>query len=252
MIVEDLHWSDESTRNLLTYAMRVARDVPLLLVGTYRTDDITRRHPLRPFLAEAARLPSTDTVELDRLETAHVAQLLAELLESRPPPGMVHDVYGRCGGNPFLVEEVIAAGVDGRSGRLPRRLQDILLARTSSLSPQAAEVLSIAAVGGPRIDDGCCGTCARWRPRRSTPHCGSCSTATFSNLTPTTAATSSVTPSPPRPCTTKPSRASGCASTPPSPAPSATIPTWPPPVEHSPRSSAPGTGTEPAIAPRRS
>ena len=153
VIVEDLHWSDASTRNLLTYTMRVARDVPLLLVGTYRTDDITRRHPLRPFLAEVARLPSTDTVELDRLETADVAQLLAELLESRPPPGMVHDVYGRCGGNPFLVEEVIAAGVDGHSGRLPRRLQDILLARTSSLSPQAAEVLSIAAVGGPRIDD---------------------------------------------------------------------------------------------------
>ena len=67
---------------------------------------------------------------------------------------MVDDVYGRCGGNPFLVEEVIAAGVDGRSGRLPPRLQDILLARTSSLSPQAAEVLSIAAVGGARIDDG--------------------------------------------------------------------------------------------------
>ena len=154
VIVEDLHWSDASTRNLLMYAMRVARDVPLLLVGTYRTDDITRRHPLRPFLAEAARLPSTDAVELDRLETAGVAQLLAELLERSPPPGMVDDVYGRCGGNPFLVEEVVAAGVDGRSGRLPRRLQDILLARTISVSPQAAEVLSIAAVGGPRIDDG--------------------------------------------------------------------------------------------------
>ena len=111
VIVEDLHWSDASTRNLLMYAMRVARDVPLLLVGTYRTDDLTRRHPLRSFLAEVARLPSTDTVELDRLETAGVAQLLAELLEGKAPPGMVDDVYGRCGGNPFLVEEVIAAGV---------------------------------------------------------------------------------------------------------------------------------------------
>ena len=56
VLVEDLHWSDESTRNLLMYTMRAARDFPLLVVGTYRTDDLTRRHPLRPFLAEATRL----------------------------------------------------------------------------------------------------------------------------------------------------------------------------------------------------
>ena len=55
VIIEDLHWSDVSTRNLLMYVMRAVRDVPLLLVGSYRIDDITRRHPLRPFLAEAAR-----------------------------------------------------------------------------------------------------------------------------------------------------------------------------------------------------
>jgi DNA-binding CsgD family transcriptional regulator len=154
VIVEDLHWSDASTRNLLMYAMRAARDIPLLLVGTYRSDDITRRHPLRPFLAEAVRLSSTDKFELDRLEATGVAQLLGELLESRPAAELVDDVYRRCGGNPFLVEEVIAAGIERRSGRLPQRLQDILLARTSSLSPPASEVLRIAAVGGSRIDDG--------------------------------------------------------------------------------------------------
>ena len=70
-----------------------------------------------------------------------------------PRQAMVSEVYERCGGNPFLVEEVIAAGVAGGSGRLPPRLRDILLARTTSLTPQAAEVLRIAAVGGPRIDD---------------------------------------------------------------------------------------------------
>ena len=70
VLVEDLHWSDASSRNLLMYVMRAAREVPLLLVGTYRSDDLTRRHPLRPFLAEAARLPSTDVVELERLDAA--------------------------------------------------------------------------------------------------------------------------------------------------------------------------------------
>ncbi len=152
LVVEDLHWSDASTRSLLMYVMRAARDVPLLLVGTYRSDDLTRRHPLRPFLAEAARVPSTEVVELERLDAAGVVQLLAALLGTRPSPGMVDDVYGRSGGNPFLVEEVIAAGVD-RSGRLSPRLQDILLARTTSLSPAAWSVLGAAAVGGQRTDD---------------------------------------------------------------------------------------------------
>jgi DNA-binding CsgD family transcriptional regulator len=153
VVVEDLHWSDGSTRNLLMYAMRAARDAPLLLVGTYRSDELTRRHPLRPFLAEAARLPFTDTIELDDLEMAGVAQLMGELLGRQVPRDVVDDVYGRCGGNPFLVEEVTAAGLDRRSGRLPARLHDIVLARTGSLSPQASEVLRIAAVGGPRFDD---------------------------------------------------------------------------------------------------
>jgi DNA-binding CsgD family transcriptional regulator/tetratricopeptide (TPR) repeat protein len=153
LLVEDLHWSDASSRNLLMYVMRTARELPLLLVGTYRSDDLTRRHPLRPFLAEAARLPSTDVVELERLDAASTARLLAEILGSRPPPGMADDVYQRGGGNPFLVEELIAADVDRRPGRLSPRLQDILLARTTSLSPPAAEVLRISAVGGPRIND---------------------------------------------------------------------------------------------------
>jgi DNA-binding CsgD family transcriptional regulator/tetratricopeptide (TPR) repeat protein len=152
VVVEDLHWSDVSTRALLMYTMRAARDVPLLLVGTYRSDDLTRRHPLRPFLAEAMRLASTEVIELDRLNTTAVGQLVAEILGGQPAPAIVDDVNARCGGNPFLVEEVIAAGAH-RAGRLSPRLQDILLARTASLSPEGAEVLRIAAVGGPRVDD---------------------------------------------------------------------------------------------------
>jgi DNA-binding CsgD family transcriptional regulator/tetratricopeptide (TPR) repeat protein len=152
VVVEDLHWSDVSTRALLMYTMRAAGDVPLLVVGTYRSDDLTRRHPLRPFLAEVARLPSTEVIELERLDAAGVAQLVAEILSASPAPGIVDDLYARCGGNPFLVEELIAAGVE-RVGRLSPRLQDILLARTASMSPEGAEVLRIMAVGGPRVDD---------------------------------------------------------------------------------------------------
>jgi DNA-binding CsgD family transcriptional regulator/tetratricopeptide (TPR) repeat protein len=153
LVVEDLHWSDVSTRTLLTYTMRAARDIPLLLIGTYRIDDLTRRHLLRPFLAETTRLPSTEIIELERLDIADVRQLLAEILGTQPAQGIVDDVNARCEGNPFLIEEVTAADVDHRSGRLPARLQDILLARTAFLSPTALEVLRVAAVGGPRVDD---------------------------------------------------------------------------------------------------
>jgi DNA-binding CsgD family transcriptional regulator len=152
VVVEDLHWSDDSTRALLMYTMRAARGIPLLFVGTYRSDDLTRRHPLRPFVAELMRLPSTEAIELERLDVAGVAQLVAEIVGGTPAPGVVDDVYARCGGNPFLVEEVIAAG-GGRAGRLSQRLQNILLARTVSLSPDGAEVLRIMAIGGPRVDD---------------------------------------------------------------------------------------------------
>ena len=233
------------------YTLRAAREAPLLLVGTYRSDDLTRRHPLRPFLAEVMRLPSTEVIELERLDAAAVAQLVAEILGGRPPPGIVDDVYGRCGGNPFLVEEVIAAGVDG-AGRLSPRLQDILLARTASLSPEAPRCCGSRRSVARGSTIACCGASARCRLRRSMAPYASYSIATSSSQTARAAVTSSGTRSPPRRCMRMLCLASGCASTPPSPTPSARIPTWPPPVEPSPRSSAPGTGTAPARAPRRS
>ena len=101
------------------YVMRAARDVPLLLVGTYRCDDLTRRHALRPFLAEAARVPSTEAVELERLDATGVGQLLAALLGTRPSQGMVDDVYERCGGNPFLTGAVL--GGKRQRERIARR-----------------------------------------------------------------------------------------------------------------------------------
>jgi DNA-binding CsgD family transcriptional regulator len=165
LIAEDLHWSDASTRKLLTYAMRAVRDVPLLIVGTYRSDELTRRHPLQHFLAEAARQPSTDFVELGRLDIRAVAQLLAELLQQEPSAEFVDDICERCGGNPFLIEEVIAAGALRRAARLSPRLQDILLARTTNLSSDASDVLRVAAVGGPRIDDGLLRRVSRLAPR---------------------------------------------------------------------------------------
>ena len=151
--LEDLHWSDVSTRNLLSYVIRAASDTPLLVVCTYRTDELTRRHPVRPFLAEIARLPLTEVIELERLDRVGVTQLLAEILGEAPSAATADEVHERCSGNPFLVEEVAAAVRRGSGSRIPPRLQDVLLARTSSLSAEASDLLRVAAVGGVHVDE---------------------------------------------------------------------------------------------------
>ena len=160
-------------------------------------------------------------------------------------PRVVGDVYERCGGNPFLVEEMTAAGLDRSAGRLPRRLRDILLAGRAHCLRRRWRCCGSPRLVGRGSTMGCCAGCACWRPQRLTPRCGSCSTTTSSSRTPISGATCSAMPSLRRPCTTMPCRASGHDSTPRSLAPSATIPTSPPPVSLSLRSSAPGTGNGP-------
>ena len=82
--MEDIHWADESTRHLLRFLARALTDAPVMIVASYRTDELTRRHPLRPFLAEIGRLPGAVRVEVPSLERAEVAELLTRLLD-RPP-----------------------------------------------------------------------------------------------------------------------------------------------------------------------
>ena len=67
MIIEDIHWADESTRHLLRFLVRALTDAPVLVIATYRTDELTRRHPLRPFLAEVGRISGVVRIEVPGL-----------------------------------------------------------------------------------------------------------------------------------------------------------------------------------------
>ena len=87
LIIEDLHWADRSTRDLIGFLVRAARPGRLLLVCTYRTDELQRGHPLRPFLAELDRARGVERVELGRLDRDGTAAILADLLGAEPPPG---------------------------------------------------------------------------------------------------------------------------------------------------------------------
>ncbi|WP_245194594.1 helix-turn-helix transcriptional regulator [Kitasatospora phosalacinea] len=153
LAVEDLHWSDRSTRELLAYLVRTLHRSRVLIVATYRTDDLHRRHPLRPFLAELERLRTVQRHELERLDRPEVAAQLAGILGSETPGRDVVDrIHRRSEGNPFFVEELAAAYRDGCLACVTESLRDILLVRVEALPEETQRIVRIAAEGGSRIE----------------------------------------------------------------------------------------------------
>ena len=151
LILEDLHWADQSTRDLITFLSRMLHSERIALVATYRSDDMHRRHPLRPVVAELLRLPSVSLVELGPLTSSAMAELLTSQSGRRLDAAAISQMITRAEGNPYYAEELIAASSDGN--HLPAGLADLLLARVERLSPEAQQVLRTAAATGRRVDD---------------------------------------------------------------------------------------------------
>jgi DNA-binding CsgD family transcriptional regulator/tetratricopeptide (TPR) repeat protein len=150
LVVEDVHWADRSTRDLISYLASTGPPPPLALVLTYRSDGLGSAHPIRRFVAELERRPSVTHLRLDRLGRADAAALLTETLGRPPDPAVTEMIYQRSEGNPFFLQELARASA-GRGGELPPLLADVLSARIEQLSPATQEVLRIAAVGGRRV-----------------------------------------------------------------------------------------------------
>ncbi|XVV14470.1 helix-turn-helix transcriptional regulator [Actinoplanes sp. CA-131856] len=150
LVLEDLHWADRSTRDLIGFLVRSARLPRLLLIATYRTDELHRGHPLRPFLAELDRVRGVRRHELDRLDRDGTAEMLTHLLGAEPDPGVVDTVNERAQGIPFFIEQ-FAASADPACGDIPGSLRDLLLSRVDQLPEPAQRVLRVAAVGGTRF-----------------------------------------------------------------------------------------------------
>jgi len=151
LVLEDLHWADRSTRDLVTFLSRVLRSERIALVVSYRSDDVHRSHPLRPVVAELQRLPSVTAIEVGPLDPAAMAQHLAQLAASPQDATAINLVIERAEGNAYFAEELLATSSAG--GELPTGLADVLVARTIGLSEAAQQVLRAAAVSGRRIDD---------------------------------------------------------------------------------------------------
>lgn len=146
LTIEDLHWADRSTRAFLVYLAASLCHEKVLVVTTYRPDELHRRHPLRPLLAELERDVRARRVELRPLTRAELAAQLSDILGQAPRGDLLERLFARSEGNPLFAEELLAAGLDGR-GSLPPTLRDALMLRIERLSPDAQELLRVIAAG---------------------------------------------------------------------------------------------------------
>jgi AAA ATPase domain len=142
VVIEDMHWADEGTVDLLRFLGRRLRDASTLLIATYRDDGLPPAHPLRLALGELATQRSARRIELAPL-SADAVRILAT--GSGLDAGELHRLTG---GNPFYVTEVIRAGTH----QVPASARDAVLARAGRLSPESREVLEVAALIGPRVE----------------------------------------------------------------------------------------------------
>jgi DNA-binding CsgD family transcriptional regulator/tetratricopeptide (TPR) repeat protein len=146
LVIEDLHWADASTRAFLRFLAATMCGEPLLVVATYRPDELHRRHPLRPLLAELERVRAL-RVDLAGLTRDELRDQLAGILGADPDPALVERLYARSEGNPLFTEELLAAGLDGR-GALPPSLAAALALRVERLPADAQEVARVLSASG--------------------------------------------------------------------------------------------------------
>lgn len=138
LLIEDVHWADEATLDLLRFLGRRIELTSTLLLATFRNDEVGTQHPLRLVLGDLATSPAADRMTLPRLSRNAVGQLAADHQID------VDELYRLTDGNPFFVTEVLAAG----DVRVPQTVRDAVLARAGRLSSEARTVLDIAAVIG--------------------------------------------------------------------------------------------------------
>jgi ATP/maltotriose-dependent transcriptional regulator MalT len=144
--IEDIHWADSSTRAFLAFLARSLCNENVMVVASYRPDELHRRHPLRPLLAELERNASARRIELSPLTKDELREQLTDILGGPPDPDLLGRLWARSEGNPLFTEELLAAGLDGR-GATPPTLRDALMVRIERLSDGAQELLRLLSIG---------------------------------------------------------------------------------------------------------
>src|SRR6185312_8485190 len=143
LVVEDAHWADEATLDLIRHLARRVHDRRALVLVTYRPEDATAGHPLRLLLGDAATAAGTRRMALAPLSLAAVRALASTV--DAPDAARLHEVTG---GNPFFVTEVLAAG----GSDVPATVRDAVVARVARLSAEARHALDVVALAGARAE----------------------------------------------------------------------------------------------------
>ena len=150
LIIEDAHWADRSTRDLMAFLIGSQQVLDgVLIVVSYRSDDLHRTHPLRPLLAELTRLSWVERMELPRLGRLQADELVARITGREPEPRLADQIYRRAEGNPLFVEELLCCD-GGLTAELSESLRDLLLAAVQRLPEETQELLRAASPGGQR------------------------------------------------------------------------------------------------------
>jgi hypothetical protein len=168
LVLEDLHWADAGTLRFLAYLARETDGLPLWVVGTYRSDEMHRRHPLSVLLADLARERRFDALPVAPLDPTQVRSMLSALFDgSEVSQEFAEAVADRTEGNPFFIEELVKVLVERgdlyRLGsqwerreldeiEMPLSVRETLLARARTMPTQWVAVLQLAAVAGGQLD----------------------------------------------------------------------------------------------------
>ena len=143
VVLEDVHWADEATLDVLRLLSRRIKSAPALLIASYRDDELDRSHPLRLLLGELPRDESIVRIRLHPLSAAAVAAMAG-------PAGVdSEDLFRKTAGNPFFVTEILASAGDEQ---IPSTVRDAVLARAARLSPEARSLLDMVAVAPPQAE----------------------------------------------------------------------------------------------------
>jgi DNA-binding CsgD family transcriptional regulator/tetratricopeptide (TPR) repeat protein len=142
LVLEDLHWADEATLDVLRLLARKVEAVPALVLASYRDDELDRVHPLTLVLGELATARTVTRLVVRPLSAHAVGELAA-------PHGIdAQDLYRQTNGNPFFVTEVLAAGTT----EIPHTVRDAVLARVARLSEPARMLLEAIAIATPQAE----------------------------------------------------------------------------------------------------
>jgi DNA-binding CsgD family transcriptional regulator/tetratricopeptide (TPR) repeat protein len=150
LLIEDVHWADQSTREMLSFLFSRGFREQVAIAASYRTDDLHRKHPLRTSAAEWARLPGVERLQLGRLKDADVRRLILDLSSGTLAENDVYSIIERAEGNAFFTEELVGAAQAGK-WTLPGDLVDLLLVRIDQLDDGARQIVRASSAAGRRV-----------------------------------------------------------------------------------------------------